>query len=70
MSHTRKFFSDFQAQQDRIFIRGEEFYHLKRVLRVKANDPVEVINDCILKTETAALSIAAIVKNLNQGRPV
>ena len=85
------------SDSGQIFIEGEEFFHLKKVLRAKktvdfswtppglvvVGPPGDIteserelflhnnfssvnINDCILKTETAALSIAAIVKNLGQ----
>jgi 16S rRNA (uracil1498-N3)-methyltransferase len=44
MSTTRRFLSDFDSHDRDIIITGEEFFHLKKVLRAKAGDPIEVIN--------------------------
>ncbi|MEZ4744233.1 MAG: RsmE family RNA methyltransferase [Bdellovibrionota bacterium] len=49
MSHKYRFIADFSTEQDEKnswFIRSEELRHLKKVLRLKVGDAVEVFDGC------------------------
>lgn len=73
----RRFFSVSEPIDGRLEIAGDEFHHIARVMRQRPGDFGEPekkrlrdagfqparLNDVVRKTETAALSGAAILKN-------
>lgn len=79
MPHERFFIEKSLKEQQVIALEGKEFHHLTNVMRMKANDNVEIVNGCgdlahaviqVIQKKQALLLIESIIHEAKPSFPV